>query len=277
MSINSKMTAIADAIRAKTGKQDLLSLDAMATEIASIETSQLNFEVVGGTTEPTSPIENTIWINTDIEITNYVFSATEPTSPVNGMVWIRTGFTGEADFNALKDNCITLSPTEAGQYNNGVWQEVEAKTYIGGEWIEWTKYLYNYGNQYTDITGGWTVKNDSNAKYAIGELAIIAGFENTGNKMGGCAHTINKIPFDGTHTTLYAEVEVESYLNEEQAAIIGLQETANNIAYRLTHFITGVIATESGIVSVDISQIASSYYVVIGGLWNGRVKRIWWK
>ena len=36
MSVNAKMTAIADAIRAKTGKSDLLTLDQMPTEIASI-------------------------------------------------------------------------------------------------------------------------------------------------------------------------------------------------------------------------------------------------
>lgn len=38
MSVNSKMTAIADAIRGKTGKTDSLTLDQMATEIAGIET-----------------------------------------------------------------------------------------------------------------------------------------------------------------------------------------------------------------------------------------------
>ena len=38
MSVNEKMTAIADAIRGKTGKTDSLTLDQMATEIAGIET-----------------------------------------------------------------------------------------------------------------------------------------------------------------------------------------------------------------------------------------------
>ena len=37
MSVNSKMTAIADAIRGKTGGTDPLTLDQMATEIAGIE------------------------------------------------------------------------------------------------------------------------------------------------------------------------------------------------------------------------------------------------
>ena len=40
MSVNSKMTAIADAIRAKTGGTTALTLDQMATDIASIDTSK---------------------------------------------------------------------------------------------------------------------------------------------------------------------------------------------------------------------------------------------
>lgn len=38
MSVNEKMTAIADAIRAKTGGTELLGLDAMAQAIAALET-----------------------------------------------------------------------------------------------------------------------------------------------------------------------------------------------------------------------------------------------
>lgn len=40
MSVNSKMTAIADAIRAKTGGTGTLTLDQMATDIAAIDTSE---------------------------------------------------------------------------------------------------------------------------------------------------------------------------------------------------------------------------------------------
>lgn len=40
MSVNSKMTAIADAIRAKTGGTNALTLDQMAQDIAGIDTSE---------------------------------------------------------------------------------------------------------------------------------------------------------------------------------------------------------------------------------------------
>lgn len=66
MSVNSKMTAIADAIRGKTGKTDSLTLDQMATEIATIETGGGGF-----------PLEH--------EVTEYVHSEDWPNDDVLGL------------------------------------------------------------------------------------------------------------------------------------------------------------------------------------------------
>ncbi len=38
----------------------------------------LNLHVVGGTSQPTSPKENTVWVDTDTEIEGWAFSATKP-------------------------------------------------------------------------------------------------------------------------------------------------------------------------------------------------------
>lgn len=38
----------------------------------------LNFKVVGGTTQPTNPCENTIWVDTDIDITSWFFDDYNP-------------------------------------------------------------------------------------------------------------------------------------------------------------------------------------------------------
>ena len=40
--------------------------------------ANLNFRVLGGTTQPANPKENDIWVNTDAKITSWVFSVTEP-------------------------------------------------------------------------------------------------------------------------------------------------------------------------------------------------------
>lgn len=61
---------IADAIREKTGKADLISPNDMPVEILTLnspsgETSSF-FRIVGSSSRPSTVIENTIWINTNI-------------------------------------------------------------------------------------------------------------------------------------------------------------------------------------------------------------------
>lgn len=120
-----------------------------------------NFKIVGGTSEPSSPRENDIWINTDSKITSWVFSANEPENPESGMIWISTGSSSNVAFNALKKNGIHLYPISAKKYIAGgsasilgedllgemvlgstintdsQWVDVTAKSYQGGEWVEW--------------------------------------------------------------------------------------------------------------------------------------------
>lgn len=97
----------------------------------------LNFSVVGGAIQPVNPKENTIWVNTETEISGWVFSATEPKSPVEGTVWISTGTSSTVEFNALKKNGIQVYPISAKQYISGAWSEKTAKSYQGGVWKEW--------------------------------------------------------------------------------------------------------------------------------------------
>lgn len=158
MGINAKMTAIADAIREKTGKSALLSLDNMPFEIANIETSSLNFEVVGGTEQPTNPQENTIWVNTDTAITSYIFSTTKPTEPIEGMLWFETGTNSKGEFNAIIDNSMMVYPIQVEQYINGVWKPKDGFIYKESQWIQFAYtilWLYRDGDRNLDITGDY--------------------------------------------------------------------------------------------------------------------------
>lgn len=94
----------------------------------------LNFKVMGGTAEPSNPVENTIWINTDAKITGWLFSSHQPENPAEGMVWIATGSASNAEFNALKKNGITVYPMSAKQYVNGAWVNKPIKVYQSGSW-----------------------------------------------------------------------------------------------------------------------------------------------
>lgn len=68
MSVNTKMTAIADAIRAKTGGTAALSLDAMAEAIAGLEIGSgiSDHELFTGSFTPTSNITTAYTIDTGI-------------------------------------------------------------------------------------------------------------------------------------------------------------------------------------------------------------------
>lgn len=116
----------------------------------------LNFSVVGGTSQPENPKENTIWVNTDTAITAWAFSPSEPESPAEGMVWINTGTGGTVTFNALKKNTVMVYPISAKQYVSGSWVSKNAKSCQGGLWVEWVVFLYNEGDERTDLTGGWS-------------------------------------------------------------------------------------------------------------------------
>ena len=100
MALTDKLTAIGNAIRVQSGKTELIPLAQMPDEIINLQS--LNFDVVGNP-QPTNPKENTIWLNTDAEITSWIFSPTEPTAET-GMVWITFNIAGAVSFNALKKN-----------------------------------------------------------------------------------------------------------------------------------------------------------------------------
>lgn len=102
--------------------------------------ASLNFEVVGGTTEPTNPKENTIWVNTETAIGEWQFSAVEPTTRVDGSalvagdVWCKTSDFGTRGFNALKKNGIIIYIASAYQWNGTAWISQETQAYIDGGW-----------------------------------------------------------------------------------------------------------------------------------------------
>lgn len=131
----------------------------------------LNFSVVGGTSQPVNPKENTIWVNTETEISGWVFSATEPESPLDGMVWILTGTSSKVEFNVLKKNYVQVYPISAKQYVSGAWVDVTAKSYQGSEWVDWIMWdnflfyhgIFVNGQSYVEIEkkeGSFTVYDD---------------------------------------------------------------------------------------------------------------------
>lgn len=123
----------------------------------------LNFAIVGGLTQPTSPKENTIWVKTATKISSWVFSPTKPMNPEVGMVFFRTDLTSSVCFNALRKNEIAVLPTAAQQYIGGQWKNVYAYAYIGGTWVQFSSEKYVVFEAGKGLSAGLT--GFSNATY----------------------------------------------------------------------------------------------------------------
>ena len=117
----------------------------------------LNYKVVGNP-QPANPKENTIWLNTDAKITGYSFAAEQPEEMAEGEAWIGTGNNSYVTFDALKKNSLMVYPYFAKQMSGGILKDVPVKMFHDGAWVDlWDGTLYDKGNEYVDITGGWSV------------------------------------------------------------------------------------------------------------------------
>ena len=147
----------------------------------------LNFTVLGGTTEPTAPTENTLWVNTPIDITGYYFSATQPENMANCEVWFTTGDDSAVAFNALKDNCIQVYPSKAMQMVNGALVDVTAKTYQNGAWVEWFSgvYFVEAGNPMGTLKTARISAPDITVTPSLEEGVYLLNLKSTSSGYGG--------------------------------------------------------------------------------------------
>ena len=136
--LDGAMLETAKAIREKGGTEELIAWNKSTGYKEAIEAitggGGLNFEVVGGTTRPENPAENTIWVSTGTEIEGWSFSQTEPSEPADGFVWFVMTSTSLFSFNALSENEIVVHVLGAYQYMSGEKTSAPIQIYKNGNW-----------------------------------------------------------------------------------------------------------------------------------------------
>lgn len=277
MALIDKLTAIGDAIREKTGSTQPLTLDEMATQIAGIKTSlELNFEVVGGETQPSDHIENTIWVNTDIAITSWIFSEAEPEYPVDGMVWILLGDINSNGFNALKENSIMIYPISAKQYVSGTWTDKTVHSYQNDAWVSWltTYYIYNEGV----VNLGTLTTSSTHA--TVGENAINLSY--SGNYGGWGCFTEKKdltnyktLNAKGTQTDAVTNAYFDGNIIVSVTTSTPEQSAVTTVTSRSAAYLQFSKATTETEFSVDISALSGEYYIEFAAIANGTISAIW--
>jgi hypothetical protein len=169
LTVNGKATHCMNSLFERIETEDLFKCSACVT--ATIRTmldhnicffkqggAGLNFKIVSGTTQPASPRENTIWVNTSIAIAEYAIAAENPwlddsdTVPT-GALWIKTGDSGTAaQFDLLKKNSIYLCPQVCFVYDGSAFVSAPGRMYKDGQWNDFIKsplYIYNQGESDT--------------------------------------------------------------------------------------------------------------------------------
>ena len=133
---------------------------------------RLRYRVFGGTTPPANPIAYDFYVKTTTPISmyemNYWTNSLPTWTVTNGHVYIVSDtWTENQVINLVKENNRNLLfvPRWCWQYINGTWYQMEAYVYKNGGWVKFSDYrntppwsgtLFYNGDQYTDVTGGWT-------------------------------------------------------------------------------------------------------------------------
>ena len=265
----SSLASIADAIRSKSGSSQKLTFpDEFVSAINNISTGmEPTFTVVGGTNQPSSPTENTIWINTSTAITSWVFASSLPTSPIEGMVLIVTGSDSNVSFDAITNNALYVYPITAWQYINQQWVQKTMKVYQSGQWKENIATLYDAGNTYSALTGGWTTTG-----YYYGDASENTGLTMATNQIqlktrsGSSSNTntvigtVNPIVVSGKKV-LKVTGSITSY-NSNVVYMVGLRSSKGDVA---SSYVAATRIYSGGTfeATVDVSTINGSYYVFL--------------
>lgn len=233
----------------------------------------LNFKVESGNSFPPEAEENTIMVITNNTITEWLFSSGEPENPIEGMIWIKTGTSSAVEFNALIANGIMLYPLFVKQYINNEWVTKEAKSYQNGIWVEWLEYLYNYGDECIDLTGG--ISHDGYTDPNNNIVGFIKNVDNLYAQAGGSlrlAGTMNKINLTNVNTVV---VDMDITATTYGVYIVATADKnidASNRAASVT-----IDEVSSGLCELDVSALTGEYYISIVAILNTTVTvhRIW--
>lgn len=240
--------------------------------------ASLNFKIVGGTTQPANPAENTIWINTDTETSGWIFIIDEPTEPEEGLVWIKTATSSAVDFNALKKNEIHVYPLCAKQYINGVWIDVEALCYQNGVWISLGEYLFNYGKQTYQwiasslpsttadnnyhVTPGITTNPDGSVTIALSD----SGEPNNQRPFGSGIYRVYEAVDVTDFKTITIDAEISGYSAYWGLTLYptGADAWSNNREYGGDSVACLWLPAGRFTTVLDVSSISGTYYIGVG-------------
>lgn len=216
----------------------------------------LNFSIVGGTTQPLNPKNNTVWVNTSAAITGYAFSADAPANPAEGNVWIAVSTLSLIKFSITKKNPIMVYPAVAKQFTSGAWTQCDLAVFYDSAWhsglvamfpnssVEWASAVYS------------TISSKGKVTIAEGYIEMDNEWTNTQNYQMAYTNTgIDVTPFSQLCVTIRPDS------SEGLTKTFGLTTAPSGSANVSSFEVSTSTTAISGTIVVDISTISGVRYI----------------
>lgn len=143
-------------------------------------------KVFGGTSAPANPKESYIWIRTSVPVSGYEINGWTSSLPSwqmgNGFVYIygEPAYDENKVINLIEDkgNVLNFNFKMCMQQQGTNWYTMDAFVYRRGSWMQfassWNGELFDNGNQYTNVTGGWVGNGISSTTVGTNLSLIVA-------------------------------------------------------------------------------------------------------
>lgn len=243
--------------------------------------TSLSFDVVGGTSQPANPKENTIWVNSPNDVRAWYISPTEPTRASGnndanafaaGHIWIKTSESSAVTIDILRKNSIIVHPSSVYEYTDSGWTERGAQIYQRGAWadLKTTFYIYNNGN-----STGYSLKCDEAMRYRTSGYAAEAERVTVGSSSITVATEGRVYDFANIFVTnssgTFVALDLSNYtMIRIKGALTGATKETNCVFRVMSEM--GTVCTENNVASqsfiagtidatIDVSSIDSSCYL----------------
>jgi hypothetical protein len=236
----------------------------------------LNFKVVAYDSEEallaTTPIENTIGVVTTTPITSWSFSYIEPENKGDGMVWFSVGANSDIKFNALKKNELQVYLLDAKQYVGGTFTNVTAMIYQNSIWCDiWHGELYDTGNEYKNVTGGWVFTNTAEGTITKNTGHIAVALDGKSTKTYFLLNTAKKVDvtdFSAVHGIVSNFEKSTERTTETYFGLFDTLPSSVTMANIASLGVAKTIVDSDGKKSIDLGSISRKYYVAFFGYLN---------
>lgn len=196
-----------------------------------------NFKVIGSTTRPVSPSENTIWVSTPTSITGWTMQEDEP-SGSEGLVWIKTALSGETAFNALKKNAIKIAVVGCQQYISGAWANKAAEIWQNSAWVAFSSENLVLFEANGGDSGKWTSSGFTYGGYTVGGGTVSDAILSVTAQMSPSYTIVGTA--SAIDLTSYSKLHIESSFARPSSGYGGL--------------VTAVVSTSTNFASTAASQ-----------------------